>query len=167
MTASLRRARPVALRIIHFSMSSPVNVVLSALLACALLTAGCQDKSADHHHTDDNVEESPNKALYDEVMAVHDEVMPKMNDLYKAKTELRKQLGTPDLSEAEKQAIHKKIAQIEAADEGMMVWMRQFEPIPDSAGEKKAREYLESELIKVKKVKEDILQALQQAMLEH
>ena len=45
----------------------------------------------------------------------------------------------------------------------MMVWMRQFEPVADSAGEKKARNYLESELIKVKKVREDILKALQDA----
>jgi hypothetical protein len=45
----------------------------------------------------------------------------------------------------------------------MMIWMRQFNPIPDSLGEEKAREYLEDEMTKVKKVREDILQALEQS----
>jgi len=137
-------------------------ILRSLLIACLVVIAACQQKSGDHHHdAHGGMEDSPNKALYDEVMSIHDEVMPKMNDLYKAKTELRKQLGSDGLSEMEKKAINEKIAQIETADEGMMVWMRQFEPIPDSAGEEKAREYLESELIKVKKVREDIVQALE------
>jgi len=144
-----------------------MNVVLKTLLlACILLTVACQQKPSEHDHPNDQMEDSPNKALYDQVMAIHDEVMPKMNDLYKAKTELRKRLEASDLTEAERTAIGEKIAQIEAADESMMVWMRQFEPIPDSAGEEKAKQYLEAELIKVKKVREDILQALEEAIPE-
>jgi hypothetical protein len=46
----------------------------------------------------------------------------------------------------------------------MMVWMNEFNPMPDSvAGEEKAREYLENEMEKIKKVKENILQALQES----
>lgn len=128
-----------------------------------LIVAGaCQQKSGEHHHdSNEEIQGSPNHALYDEVMAVHDEVMPRMDDLYKRKTALKKQLDTSGLSEGEKNEINEKIARIDAASEGMMVWMRQFNPLPDSAGQDKATGYLESELIKVKKVREDILKALE------
>lgn len=129
-----------------------VNIDLmnySTFALICILIAGCQNR--------------PNQELYDEVMAIHDEVMPKMNDIYKAKITLKKQLEMPGLSDEKRREINDKVAQLDSADEGMMVWMRQFNPIPDSLGEEKAREYLESELTKVKKVKEDILEALKAA----
>lgn len=135
------------------------RIVSLLLLLCAL---ACQQKH-DHDHAHDEVEDSPNKALYDEVMDVHNEVMPKMDDLYKAKTTLQTRLALPGLGEKEKQEIDAKIARLDSASEGMMVWMRQFNPIADSAGEDKARAYLEAELVKVKQVREDILEALQDA----
>lgn len=123
---------------------------------------GCQKQHDSNHEHDahQEIENSPNQALYDQVMDVHDEVMPKMNDLYKAKTALKTRLELPGVGETEKQEINSKIARIDSASESMMVWMRQFNPIPDSLGEDKARIYLEGELIKVKQVREDILAAL-------
>jgi hypothetical protein len=41
--------------------------------------------------------------------------------------------------------------------------MRAFDPLPDSLGEEKAREYLETEMEKVKQVRENILEALEKA----
>jgi hypothetical protein len=87
--------------------------------------------------------------------------MPKMDDLYKAKTTLQTRLAMPGLGEKEKQDITSKIAQLDSASEGMMAWMRQFEPIADSVGVDKARAYLEGELVKVRRVRQDILEALQ------
>jgi len=104
-----------------------------------------------------------NQELYDQVMSIHDEVMPRMNDLHKRKTALKARLETPGLPEQEKQEIQHEIARLDSASEGMMVWMRQFDPLPDSAGEEKARAYLEAELKKVTQVREDILEALQSA----
>ena len=92
--------------------------------------------------------------------------MPKMNDLHKAKTSLQTRLEMPGLGENEKQDLQNKIARIDSASESMMVWMRQFNPIPDSAGEDKARAYLENELVKVKDVRENILRALKTAAAE-
>jgi hypothetical protein len=113
----------------------------------ALLSLACEQKSTE--------------TLYNEVMAVHDEVMPKMNELYKTKTALSKQLNNPGLSENQKREIEVKIARIDTASEGMMVWMRQFQPLADTIDEGKAQAYLKNELARVKKVREDILQALQ------
>lgn len=138
------------------------------LLAVLLAFGGCKKSDQDHDHSDDihEADNSPNQALYDEVMNIHDEVMPKMNDLHKAKISLQTRLEMPGLGENEKQNLQNKITRIDSASESMMVWMRQFNPIPDSAGEDKARAYLENELVKVKDVKESILRALKTATAE-
>lgn len=137
---------------------------VTLLITFLMLMASCEQRSGGGHNDGhDQVENSPNQALYQEVMQVHDEVMPKMNDLYNAKSALKKQLGEAGLSEGKKNEINGKIARIDSASDGMMIWMRQFSPIPDSAGEDKAKHYLQSELVKVKKVREDILRALETA----
>lgn len=134
------------------------------ILAFLVISAGCQQKSGkvDDPETSKGGENIDNQVLYNEVMKVHDEVMPKMDDLYKAKVALNKKItNTPTIGEKEKTEIQNKIKRLDAASEGMMIWMRQFNPMPDSLGEDKARDYLENEMKKVKKVKEDILQALE------
>jgi len=141
-------------------MNRPLTTVV---LAFFIMTSACEQKHDDQNDANDHVEGSENQALYDQVMKIHDEVMPKMNDLYKAKTSLQTRLKLPGLPESERDAVKQSITSIDSASEGMMVWMRQFEPIPDSEGEEKARVYLEGELVKVKKVRENILKALQTA----
>ena len=133
------------------------HVLFVTLIVCF---AECQQQSRDKQGEETATEISPNQELYEEVMRIHDEVMPKMNDLYKAKTALKTRMELPGLPENERQEIQNNIARLDSASEGMMIWMRQFNPLPDSAGEEKARSYLENELEKIKKVREDILDAL-------
>jgi hypothetical protein len=80
--------------------------------------------------------------------------------IYKARTALKTRMELPGLPENERLEIGNNLARLDSASEGMMVWMRQFDPLPDSAGEEKARTYLESELEKIKRVREDIVAAL-------
>ena len=123
---------------------------------------GCGQKSHEHdQHTDESLDHNGNQALYDEVMKVHDEVMPKMNDIYKLKEELKNRIANEQaLTDEQKKEIESTIIQLDSASESMMVWMREFNPVPDSVGEEKAREYLENEMERVKKVKENILEAM-------
>lgn len=138
---------------------------LSALTLLALLYA-CGQKSHDHehghdHHAHDSAGTSPNAKLYSEVMAIHDEVMPKMDDIYTLKEGLKKKLADNPAAD-KKSEIESAIARLDAADESMRVWMREFdsEAIKD---EEKKREYLENEMVKVKKLREDMLAAIEQA----
>ena len=109
-----------------------------------------------------------NQALYDEVMKVHDEVMPKMDDIYKLKQELKKQIADSSTLAVEKRkTIEGTILRLDSASENMMVWMRNFNPIPDSLGEEKARAYLEDQKEKIKKVKEEMLEAIDEAKALH
>lgn len=139
-----------------------------ALFIAAILLWGCGQKSHEHGHEhgaadDTTAEEGPNQVLYNEVMKIHDEVMPKMEDIYKLKEELKGKIAsTPAMVEEKKKEIEAKISKLDSASEGMMVWMRHFNPPHDSLGEEKAKEYLELEMEKVKKVKEDVLEAIEQ-----
>ena len=124
--------------------------LLSSLLLLTVLLIGCQQKG--------------NQELYDEVMKVHDEVMPKMNDIHKAKQQLKNEItNTPDITEARKTELETIIVKLDSASEGMMVWMREFNPPPDSKGVEQARDYLKNEKEKVEKVKKDITEALEKA----
>src|SRR4051812_16334161 len=73
------------------------NLLIKALIPASLfLLWNCKEKSHEHgmhdHHHDSSaiVEVSPNKILYDKVMDIHDEVMPKMQDLHNREQALKK-----------------------------------------------------------------------------
>ena len=133
-----------------------------------LIVAGCGAPSHDHNEHDhdgtDDVAEGGNQALYDKVMAVHDEVMPKMNDIYKQKEALKNKIAESSaMPSEEKEKIEGLISRLDSASQSMMVWMRNFNPLPDSLGEEQAKEYLENEMEKVQRVKTNVLEALEEA----
>lgn len=128
-------------------------VVLGALISCG--------KSGKDTTASDPVEEDANQALYDQVMDIHDEVMPKMDDLYKLKKQLQDSIAkTPGMVEEAKKELELTIQQLDSASNSMMVWMRQFNPPTDSTSEEALREYLEAQLEMVKKMREDVMGAL-------
>jgi len=150
-----------------------MKAILSKSLLPVLLVIiwSCGHKSNDDQHDHDGhdpdtyrEEEGGNQALYDEVMKVHDEVMPKMNDIYKLKGQLKEKVdNTPTMADDKKKEIESIVLRLDSASEGMMVWMRNFNPLPDSVGEEQAKEYLEGEMEKIKKVREDVRKALEDA----
>jgi hypothetical protein len=97
-------------------------------------------------------------------MEIHDEVMPKMDDIRQYKRKLKDSLEkSKDLTAVQRTQIDALIVKLDSAGDGMMIWMREFRPLPDSLGEEKAREYLENEMERVKKVKANINSALEEA----
>jgi hypothetical protein len=141
------------------------NVRLIAIIGILSFLSSCGQKTHEHEHSPEAVvHEGGNQALYNEVMKVHDEVMPKMNDIYKLREQLKKRLAdTPDMIADKKKEMESTILKLDAASDEMMVWMRNFNPIPDSLGEANAREYLQEEKVKVNKVKADMLKAIEDA----
>jgi len=143
----------------------PVVICLSfALINCG----GKSGHGENHDHAaNDAAEEDSNGALYEEVMKLHDEGMGKMDEMYKLKEELKNKIASaPELVEEKRKELEEKISGLDSASKGMMVWMRNFHPETDSLDEQGYREYLESEMEKVKKVKNDILNAIARAKEE-
>jgi hypothetical protein len=129
----------------------------SLLIAFFFLVLVSCGKTTDHsgHDSGEAVSDNPNQALYDEVIDIHDEVMPKMEDIYGLKKTLEEKVAnTPDLTAEKKAEIEKVIASLDSANDAMMNWMHHFVPQPDSADREKAREYYETEMESIKKVRD-------------
>jgi hypothetical protein len=146
------------------------NLFVIATFAIAVFLTSCQQKSEhDEHeghdaHAQDKTDISENEKLYNEVMKVHDEVMPKMNDIHKLKMSIRERIEkNPNLPKAERLKLDAMYAKLDSANEGMMVWMREFRPLPDSLGEEKAKRYLENEMERVNAVRQKMLDAIEAA----
>ncbi len=142
---------------------------LKILLVIGLLAMNACSKTGEHDHAghDAVTEESPNQALYDQVMDVHDEVMPRMDDIMKLKRALQEKIAnTPDMVVEKKQQMETMISRLDSASTAMMNWMHEFNPLPDSVDQEKAREYLESEMERIRKVKSLITETIEKAKEE-
>jgi hypothetical protein len=106
--------------------------------------------------TDDALE-----GLQREVDKVHDEAMEKMQDIYNLQQELKKKIEqTKDLSAEKMLKLNQSITQLDSANDAMMKWMRAYNPLPDSADREAAREYLETEMEKIRRVREAMVEAV-------
>jgi hypothetical protein len=96
-----------------------------------------------------------NTILNSQIMDVHDEVMPKMEDLYIIKKSLEENLKTVKDS-ALKTDLRARMAEVDSASNLMMDWMHEYNPPDSTVDQEQARAYLEGELEKVKRMKEAI-----------
>ena len=143
------------------------SILIALLPLMMFFSCGKPASQSENEEMEGTEEGNPNQALYDQVMDIHDEVMPKMEDIYKLKSQLQEQIAnTPDMVMEKKEAIEKKILQLDSANNAMMDWMHQFSPLADSADEEEARAYLEDQMEKIKKVKEEMLTAIEKAQTE-
>lgn len=130
------------------------NLLISACLLILVACGKTNDQSG-HNHDGDANGDNPNKALYDQVMDIHDEVMPKMEDLYKAKKALEERIAAnPNMAADQKKELEGMISGLDSANMAMMDWMHNFNPLPDSVDQEAAREYLETEMERIRKVRD-------------
>jgi Mg2+ and Co2+ transporter CorA len=135
------------------------------LLAALLILSSCSKNQQTPEAASDS--DNPNQILYDQVMDVHDEVMPKMDEIMKLKRSLQEQIAnTPDMVVERKQQLEKMISNLDSASHAMMDWMHKFNPLPDSTDQEKARAYLESEMERIRNVKTLMLETIDKAKQE-
>lgn len=107
-----------------------IETIVTALLLCFVIVA------CDNH-----------KKLYDEVMAIHDEAMLKMDRIMKLKQTLKSKADslksdTTKNFPAELEEIKSLQTKLDTADESMMVWMREFHQDYESIAKAEVMEYL-------------------------
>jgi len=124
-----------------------ILLITGFLLSCCLLITNC--KSAP----------SPQDKLYDEVMEIHDAVMPEMSTIHR----LRKALKTIDTvtdTTIDIRTISYHRQQLDKADEAMMSWMASFKnPTADEAPQT-AITYLENEKKQITEVRDLMLNSI-------
>ncbi len=104
-------------------------------------------------HNDEEV-----KLLYDEVIRIHDEVMPKISDINKLKKRVRKLEKNDETSIA-------LIKQLQDADDAMMDWMADFQKYKTLADSSKTvkMDYLNVEKQKIQSVSDQMLLSIDTA----
>jgi regulator of replication initiation timing len=132
-----------------------------ALIVLTLLACGRPSDSQTGASEADSTD--ANKVLYDQLMDIHDEVMPKMEDIEALKRKLKEQIAaSPGMITEERQKLERRIANLDSVGNLMMDWMHKFSPLPDSLGKEAGREYLEGEMEKIKQVREAMLGIIEQ-----
>lgn len=123
---------------------------LLILITFVLFTFSCQIEQKDELTT-----------LKEEVMAMHDEVMPKMSELRYTQKALMLQVDSLMSSDSLRSAtLIGASNEIIAANEAMMNWMRNYEP--DYQGTKEEIiSYLEQQKEAIQKVKNDMERSLE------
>lgn len=111
-----------------------------------------------------------NKKMREEVIAVHDEVMPQMGKLKslekKAAQEIEEQ-GSQEPVDSLKIENFKALAfDLNQAYEGMFVWMRQYEREDGDKEPLEVKAYLEEQMLKVTDVNKEIKAVIEKAETE-
>lgn len=137
---------------------------------CVILYASCggghqhhEHGGHDHHHQEQSqvsLDKDVDK-LKDEVMAIHDEVMPEIGALRALTEKLEAKQTTLENDNKKRQVVEleelkQQIADLKKADKAMFDWMKDYgkNVKPNLEGDKaKAIELLEAEMPKIEKVK--------------
>ena len=131
------------------------NIFRSLLTLVVILQIfACGNKGASK-----DVTSNDNQILYNEIMDIHDEVMPKTEEIYNINKQLKTSLQDAN-TDAEKELLQDQINYFDSVNNMMMDWMHEFKPLPDTTNEETARSYYEAHLEKVKLVREAILAAV-------
>ncbi|MDH4460279.1 MAG: hypothetical protein QE277_02585 [Flectobacillus sp.] len=107
-------------------------------------------------------QEDKQKQLIDEVMAVHDEVMPKMDTVMTLKSSLDSALKVSSSNDSAK--IMALSAALDSADVKMSVWMEEYRPeLVKGKNDSTVVKYLENEKIRISLVKEVTNKSIEEA----
>ena len=101
--------------------------------------------------------------LATEVLALHDEVMPKMQDIMKMKKELNKVKNGLDSNSVEIKNIHQMLSALEKADKDMMDWMHAYNGGQGLYTHEEIMGYLQKEKEKMQQIKDETWKALDDA----
>lgn len=128
-------------------MKSKFHIFLPLLL-CLVIISSCRDE-----------EKIVLQKLSEEVISIHDEVMPKTTGtMHEIKKQLSGKLETTDST-----VIFEAIKKLDNADEAMNVWMQDYNSMNDTMDNKSRFIYLKDELRKIKKVRTLILESIKEA----
>lgn len=134
------------------------NAAIGLFFVLAILNIACNNSA------NQTVEQ---QQAWDQMMAVHDDVMPKTSDLNRMTTQLRTKIAALDSTQQDtKNKMMDAIQALERAEEGMMSWMAEVQDPEILRGEHKTHaeimRYLEEEKDKVDRVQADIIASLDQ-----
>lgn len=134
---------------------------MKGLLVCIVFIFFLTFQSCSPSQSDEN------KKRRDEIIAVHDEVMPKMGQLKtleKTALQLAEDLSKePEADSVKIQELRLLAMELDQAYEGMFVWMRQYEVEDGDKSPEAIQAYLEDQMDLVMEVNKKMKEALSKA----
>lgn len=150
-------------------MKYPLNKI-SYLIAITFIFFSCGKQKEAQENIEIENKELPTeiraqKALYDEVMAVHDEAMKQMETMMSLKGQLQEQIDLArENNEQHIETLEESVEALEQADEAMMLWMRKFEPKDaDVEAHEEIMSYYEEQKDQISEVAERMNEAIARA----
>lgn len=111
-------------------------------------------------------QEAEQQKLWDEMMVVHDDVMPKMSDINALSKQMEAATADTALTDELRDAARKALYDLQAADKAMWDWMYGLQQLPDLRNGKKHEDilkYLQDEIGKITEVKNAMLGSIEAA----
>ena len=104
------------------------------------------------------------KQLYDEVIEIHDEVMPKMSTILALERQLKEKIQELDSASPDETAkielLKNQIPKLQEADEAMMQWMRNFQVNQEGWSHDSVMSYMGDEKDRITIVREKMLETI-------
>lgn len=122
--------------------------------------------SCNNPQTDGKAQEAEQQKLWDEMMVIHDEVMPKMSDINALSKQMEAATSDTTLTNELRDAAGKALYDLQAADKAMWDWMYGIQQLPDLRSGKKHEDilkYLQEETAKITEVKSVMLGSIEAA----
>jgi len=120
-----------------------------SLMLFAFLMISCESK------------EKEVEKLKTETIAIHDEVMPKMDDIMKLKKSLKAEQDS--VSTEKSTDIQQMIISLENSDRAMMNWMRNYDPQMEGMSDEEKIEYLKKQKASIHEVSEQMKSSIAEA----
>ncbi|ADR23350.1 hypothetical protein MATR_28010 [Marivirga tractuosa] len=125
------------------------NILKLSFFLVAILLVSCTSKEKDI------------EKLKSETIAIHDEVMPKMDDIMKLKKALKAKKDTSE--DVKPNQVQDLILALEEADEAMMNWMRNYDPRMEAMSDEEKIAYLKRQKKSIEEVSEKMKFSISEA----
>lgn len=145
------------------------------LIIGSVIWFGCESKKSSENdqavvsNREIPAEAKAEETMHDQIMAVHDEVMPKMDIIMNVKGQLLEKLDSlRDLSNSPEttiELISSSVAALEEADENMMNWMRNWNPPADTVSHDKKMDFYKVQQKAIDMVSNNMKQSIDSATM--
>ncbi|MDH5366622.1 MAG: hypothetical protein OEW67_06515 [Cyclobacteriaceae bacterium] len=144
-----------------------IRHLIFAILWIALFSCNGKKTAQENDKIITSVEEQRD-ILYQEVIAVHDEVMPKMQEIVALQEKLRVQidsLNEVDSTSEITSSLNEVNLMLKNADDAMMNWMREFKPEMNAkeVENEEALTYLRNEMDRIIEVQKVVNESIENA----
>lgn len=109
-------------------------------------------------------QETAQQKAWDEMMAIHDEVMPRMSEINALAKSIETSLADTTLNTELRAAAQQALADLEAADKAMWDWMYGLKHLPDLRADTQHEDilrYIETETAKISEVKTAMVNSIE------